>query len=230
MQALKVVFRFRSPLMVDSEHPLHLDAVLSFALMKELEENESANPWQESLDLSNILEKTEGTPWVWKASQIEFRSGMAPFLSTHLMTNMIRRSDPERTYADLGYAWETSRTVGPAFKVDTRSGQQRGYQWLAASRWIREATAWAIGDIDAVRHYLSFIKFLGKQGRNGYGQISEVSVDPVTQDVENENWKKRCLPEGIPGLPGIVYEPSFETARPPYWRRTERERVLVPVI
>lgn len=230
MDPMKVSFRFRSPVLVDSEHPVHLDALLSYGLMRDLEEMGTPNPWDESLDLSEIFEKTEGIPWVWKASQLEFVSGMAPFFATHLMTNMIRRCDPEQVYSDLGHVWESGRKVGQAFKIDTRSGQQRGYQWLAASRWITEATAWAVGDIDAVRHYLGFVDFIGKQGRNGYGRISEIIVDPVVQEVEKENWKRRCLPEEILGLPGIIYEPALATIRPPYWRRTERERVLVPVI
>lgn len=230
MNPLKVSFRFRSPVLVDSEHPIHLDGLLSYGLMREMEEMESSNPWEESLDLSEILEKTDGTPWVWKASQLEFVSGMAPFSATHLMTNMIRRCDPEQVYADLGQVWESGRKIGPAYKVDSRSGQQRGYQWLAASQWIKEATAWAIGDIDAVRHYLGFVEFVGKQGRNGYGRISEISVEPVVAESEKENWKRRCLPEEIPGLTGINYEPALTTIRPPYWRRTDRQRVLVPVI
>lgn len=229
MEALEITFRFGSPVLVDSEYPIHLDALLAYGVMKDAENLGEEDPWVIAEDLSACLERTAGDPWVWKASRLLFTPARGRQL--YDMTNMIRRSEPERYYEDhmAGY-WESRRRMNPeTFTINTRSGQQRAYQWYAASRWMKEAKAWAIGDLEAVRYYLGFVSHVGKMGRNGYGRVAALGVEPAPADAA-DNWKLRCLPVGEAGKSGVQYEPVSACLHPPYWRRTARRKVLEPLV
>lgn len=231
MVPFKVTFRFAAPVLRDSEQPIHLDALIAYAAMKDHEEIGAENPWREADDLSGYLDKTPGKQWVWKASMVMF----AP-VSARQWVNQIRRADPERYYNDLGKYWvgrgkQNVLGINPeTFKIDTRSGRQRGYQWLTAVQWMDAATAWGVGDIDAVRYALEeHITHIGKKGVNGYGRIASVEVIAAPAD-EADNWMLRVLPESANGKPGIQYEPVLATLRAPYWRKLNRVMALEPVV
>jgi CRISPR type IV-associated protein Csf3 len=242
MKPFKVTFKFMAPVLRDSEYPIHLDSLIAYLNMKELETFGDENPWQSSNNLSFVLDKTDGDDWVWKASALTFVPAAA-----RMFSNMIRKSEPEQYLDDLlsGF-WKGGRDsveygVNPdTFTIDTRSGQQRGYQWLTAFQWIESAVAWGVGDIDEARRLLSGfnclgekcgngIEYLGKKGGNGFGRISEVIVEEACED-EADNWMLRVLPLGSTGKDGILYEPVQACLRAPYWRKTNRVMALEPLI
>lgn len=45
MQPIKINFELAAPLLIDSECPIHFDALIAYAVSKELEESGHANPW-----------------------------------------------------------------------------------------------------------------------------------------------------------------------------------------
>ena len=230
MQALKVAFKLESPLFMDSDYPVHLDALLAYAVVQEMENEGGDDCWAQSdTALESVLAKSEGQEWVWKASKLFVQAD-----SSIMFANQIRKSDPEMYFNDL--CTETSplgvfvtgfmksgeaRKINPStFGINTASGQERGYQWLTASRWTKEVTAYAVGNIDAVQYYLdSYIKYLGKVGRNGFGRVASIAVAP--HDCE-EDWRLRVLPVGEPGKAGCTYAPVQACLRAPYWRKTDR--------
>ena len=230
MQALKVTFKLASPLFLDSEYPIHLDALLAFALVQELEDKGDDDCWAKADEaLSPVLARSVGEEWVWKASKLF----MSP-VSSILLSNQIRRSDPEMYFDDFhsesnpSGVWVSGfmksgadRLINPdTFKINTASGQQRGYQWLAASQWVSEITAYAVGDIVAVEYYLNtYIHHIGKVGRNGFGRVSSVEVVPHACE---DDWRLRVLPLGERGKAGAVYAPVQACIRAPYWRKTDR--------
>lgn len=231
MRPLKVVFHFGSPLLVDSERPVHLDALIASAVAAEAETMGNEDAWRAAEDLSEYLEKAvHENGWVWKASALQFEphercDGLfVPF-------NMVRRSDPARYYDDLDRGlWGSERKVNPAtFKIDTASGQQRGYQWVAQARWIKSATAWAVGDIEALQDALTHIDHVGKMGRNGFGRVSSLNVAPADAG-EADRWMLRTLPDGMPGMDGMQYEPVQACLRAPYWRKTNRVMARDPIV
>lgn len=234
MEPFKVTFKLSAPVLRDSEYPVHLDALIAFAVMREHEDNVVAagtSPWKEAEDLSAFLERTTGENWVWKASALQFNPD-----GRRLWVNNVRRADPERYFEDLGTYWVgrgKKNDLGinlETFKIDTRSGQQRGYQWFSGVQWMKEVVAWGVGDIQSVQDLLSRqITHLGKKGSNGYGVVSSVEVVPAPPQ-ESDNWMLRILPDGMDGKPGVQYEPVIACVRAPYWRKTDRVMALEPMV
>jgi len=174
MEPLKVTFTFSTPILIDSEYPIHMDAIIASAVCRFAESMGSDNPWRDADDLSDYLDKSSSDNWVWKASRLIFTP-----MSGIIFQNQIRKSDPDRYFNDLGKYWSGKKpsddrplgSINPdTFKIDTRSGQQRGYQWLNASQWVSKAEAWVIGDKEALEDLLKSITHIGKMGRNDYGR------------------------------------------------------------
>ncbi|MBU2786268.1 hypothetical protein HAP93_10930 [Acidithiobacillus ferriphilus] len=227
MEAIEITFRLGSNILVDSEHPVHLDALVAYGVMREAEIQGCDDPWRAADDLSECLDRTDGDPWVWKASRLDMParlSGMGVFQ----MTNMVRKSEPERFYDALDAGdWESQRQIRGSFTIDTQSGQYRGYQWYAISRSVPEVKAWAIGDYDALEYYLRHVTHIGKMGRNGYGNVTGIELAAC---VDTEAWRLRCLPTDMAGKPGVRYEAAYGCLRPPYWRKTRQEVVREPMV
>lgn len=231
MDPFKVTFTFLAPIFVDSEYPLHLDALIAYAVMRDAEKMGAEDPWREAEDLSVCLARTNGEEWVWKASRLVFTP-----LTGFMFTNMVRRALIEQAYDDLGKFWIGGRVNEKqpmginehSTPIKSDSGQQRGYQLLTVSQWVQTAEAWGVGEIEAVRYYLNTIRYIGKQGRNGYGQIKSIVVEPCPEG--NEKWRLRNLPEKETGLKNTSYEPVISNLRPPYWKKTTRSIIKEPMI
>lgn len=231
MEALKVTLYLSSPLLIDSEYPMHLDAIIASVVCKQAEANGSATPWTDADDLSLYLDKTTGDNWVWKASRLMFTP-----LTGISFQNQIRKSDPDRYFDDLGVYWAGRKfseerplgSINPnSFKIDTRSGQERGYLWLTASQHMSKAEAWVIGDKDAIEDALSSITHIGKMNRNDYGRVDGFTVETTT---EVDKWAIRMLPLEYPGMDGVEYAEVNNCLRAPYWKDINRRQVKEPIV
>lgn len=230
MSPLKITIKLGAPLVIDSEAPLHLDALVAAMLCERYESEGREDAWTDSADLGDFLETAQyPSGWVWKASAVQFKpTKNVPQLFSQ--QNTIRRSDPDAFYdAHLRVDWTEERTLNPTtWKVDTASGQLRGYQWLIRTRMVDEAVAWAVGDKHALTGLLSNLRHLGKIRRNGFGRVKSVAIEDASME-ESDNWMLRTLPEGAAGLPGVEYAKVVATLRAPYWRKTNRVVALEPV-
>ena len=236
MHPLKITFKFAAPLLVDSDHATHLDAVVAYAVSQEHESHGPADAWAASADLSAIFERQENAArpddWLWKASAIQMN-----YTGPIQWVNHVRKCEPERFYDDVGVYWAGTGVSGDErgirsperFYIDGGSGHQRGYQWLRPTRWAREATAWAVADEAALEHYLATIPGIGKKGSNGWGRIESFEICGAGED-EIENWRLRTLAEGIDGKAGVEYAPSLACVRAPYWQRLSRVSAKEPLI
>lgn len=237
MQALKITFRFSAPVLRDSEQPIHLDALIASAVMRESEElAPEENAWRAADDLSAILGRTTGDQWVWKASMLMFKP-----IKDIEWVNQIRKCEPERWYDDAGAAWvgkgkQNELGIRPTtFGIDPNSGHNRGYQMITVTQWMSEAVAWAVGDKEALEHYLGMIEHVGKKTANGYGRVarsqehSGLTVEDALPE-EADNWLLRTLPTGQAGKPGVQYEPVMQCLRAPYWRKLDRVIALEPIV
>ena len=231
MQPLKVTFAMRSPVVVDSERPFHLDALLASCVCEEAQSLGSDNAWAAADDLSSYLERASfDNDWVWKASALQcIAPAGLPFVLSQL--NMLRRSNPESVYDALDRGdWESARKINPGtWKIDTASGQHRTYQWIAQLRHVSHMTAWCVGDEHAIRDALSRVAFIGKMRRNGFGRVGAVTVEAAPA-TERDHWMLRVLPQGATGLPGTAYEPVVSPLRAPYWRKTAAVIAQEPLI
>ena len=231
MSPLKIIFKMGAPLVIDSEAPLHLDALVAAMLCERYEREGHDDAWTASANLGDFLEQAHyPSGWVWKASAVQFKpTHNVPLLFSQ--QNTIRRSDPDAFYdAHLRVDWTEERALNPTtWKVDTASGQLRGYQWLVRTRMVDEAVAWAVGDKKALTDILSNLRQLGKVRRNGFGRVRSVTVEHASTE-EADNWMLRTLPEGAVGLPGVNYANVVATLRAPYWRKTNRVVALEPIL
>lgn len=231
MEPLKVTFTFSAPVFIDSEYPIHLDALVAASVCREWQSS-GEDAWKMADDLSAYLDRSSGDDWVWMASKLVFTQA-----SGIMFQNMIRKSDPARYFEDLGRHWEglhvsEAKPLGikpETFAINTGSGQQRGYQWLSASQWMEKAEAWAVGDKDALLDCLSKLEFVGKVGRNGYGRIKSITVEDAPVG-EVENWRLRVLPSDEIGLAGVQYKPVDSCLRAPYWKKLNRVIAKEPLM
>lgn len=221
-EPFKVTFRFRSPMVLESEYPIHLDALLAWCITQEEKDVEEHESWAFAEELSPWLSSEENEHgMVWKASRLLFTPSRE-----RSQFNMIRRADPEVFLADYDAGrFSVKRQIS---YLDTRSGQYRAYQLLIPYQWMEKAEAWGVGDIGGVRDLLSHLVNIGKQARNGFGLIESITVEPCPGAAEL--WRLRVLPEGVPGAPGVDYVPAMHCLSPPYWRKTNRVFAMEPVI
>lgn len=222
MTPIKVVFRFSSPVVVDSEYPIHLDALLAWARVNEAEEAKATSPWLLQDDLP-LARAGNGDDWVWQASRLCFTAA-AP----RQIVNQQRKCDPERYYRDHkeGY-WRATRSDKPP-TINPLSGQFRAYQFYVSTQWMDRAEAWCVGDIDRVRRLLSRITHVGKMGRNGFGLISSLEIE--IDDSAHEAWKLRALPKDVEGISNVPYVSALTPPRAPYWEKTRRIVMREPVL
>jgi len=219
VEPLKVTFTFTSPVVRDSEFPLHLDALIAWCVSEEAQSVGSSNPWKDAENLEHVLEKAHAPDgqWVWKASVLSF----TPRSERHLM-NMIRKCDPlfyMKGY-DSGLIEGRSRSG-----INSGSGQERAYQFLMPYQWMECAEAWCIGDQEELEDLLKLLPAVGKLSRNGFGAINKVVVE---EDRDAERlWQRRVVPPGLEGQ-GIEYFPVKQCIRAPYWRKQNQVSALEP--
>jgi CRISPR type IV-associated protein Csf3 len=222
MVPFKVTFTLTSPVVTDSEYPVHLDALLAWAEADEAEAFGQDNPWELADDLSHLLDSEgEGDHLVWKASILRFTPA-----SEKLPINMTRKCNPEDYLRDLDRgAFKPKRSLT---RVNTRSGQLRAFKFYALCQWMEKVEAWGVGDLDLVRERLGRLHNIGKLARNGFGMIREVVVEPC--DEAAELWRVRVLPKGIKGAKGVHYAPGLHCLRAPYWKKINQVEALEPIV
>lgn len=221
MTPLKVTFRFASPLARDSDHPIYLDALLAWARVNEAEALKHPDPWPLQSDLP--LERAGGgEDWVWQASRLEFEPA-----GPRQIVSALRKCDPDRFYRDFQQKfWVPSRGNTPPV-INTDSGQLRAYQYFYPVQWMEKAEAWCVGDEDRVRLLLNRLHHLGKLGRNGYGLIQSITVEPDPSALTL--WRLRTLPSDVEGSPGVAYGAVLAPPRAPYWEKRHRVMLREPI-
>jgi CRISPR type IV-associated protein Csf3 len=240
MQPTKITFRFASPVVVDSEYPIHLDALLAAAVVKEAEGNGLENAWSQGDVLPLATYANNISNWGWKASRLIFTPA-AP----RELVNMQRKSDPEAFYRDFDEGlWgfpaaasnkKTQDNDGSVAlldktppKINTQSGQFRAYQYYVSTQWMEKAEAWCICDKAEVSRLLNTLTHVGKMGRNGWGLISGITVEKCPE--AEIKWALRVLPPEVEGVEGVDYAPVMSPPRAPYWKKQACVEMREPVV
>lgn len=222
MEPLKVTFSFTSPVVIDSEYPIHLDALLAWCVADEATSLGSENAWSAAEDLSYLLEsEASQNGWVWKASALKFTPK-----SEKIMMNMIRRCDP-LIYMD-GFDRDRIEVRRKRNIINSASGQERAYQFLMPYQWMEKAEAWCVGDQEMISEALSRLTCVGKLGRNGFGSLRSFSVEKDSS--ADMRWRMRVLPEGMAGADDVQYMPALQCLRAPYWKKTNRVMAREPIL
>lgn len=219
---LKIVMTLGSPIYATGQ-PLHLDALLSYLRIRH-EPGQSHGPhaaaWEPgeadepSLPLDRIR---DGSRWWWRASAVEINgAGSRQFWG--------KRFDREHL-AEIA--------MGKATQVVTSLGPLKDMKVPVEAVFLPSLTWYAVGERSRVYDGLRRLRFLGKKGSQGYGEITSLSVERVEVDLADfaSDWVRidggtsrpaRNLPAEWSRRHGLQVDGEITAPlRPPYWRRSE---------
>src|SRR5450830_952453 len=220
MVPLRITFTFCTPVVIESEHPIHFDGLLASCVAQEAEAFGSETAWADADDLSHLLERTdedENGQWVWKASKLVFE----PASQKHF-NSMVRRAEPE-AYMQ---AQDDGLIVSRRAYLSTGSGHEKAYFLHHTYQWMKSATAWCIGDPVEIEQALQRIQSIGKMGRNGFGAVDKLEVVVTDQDTK---WLNRIMPKGHARSADFTYIPAMRRLHAPYWKKEATTEVMLPV-
>lgn len=231
MKPLRLTWRLSSPI-ATSGYPIHLDALVAFALTSkklQLLDDEPGDREDQQTTIRELarelpLQKAErGGDFVWKASALKPTEGST---TGHGMRFWTRRTDAV-DYADtfkrgLLHLRADPENLKPySMVIDTNRGLlKNGYKFYPVKS-IAELEAWCIGDPDALQELLdpaagSPIASIGARGRSGHGLISSFSM--VEDRRAEDLWSQRAMPWTYPG----AVEMEIAT-KPPYWDQGNKQ-------
>jgi CRISPR type IV-associated protein Csf3 len=205
MTPFHVTWRLSQPVCL-GDRPLHLDALLAWARVREAVRSgmtaQEALKAQEELPLERAV---KGDSQVWKASALMFK-----FRSTPFLVQMTRRTSPEELAFARSRIMTTRRNM-----ITQGTGPFKDYDLRITCQWVDYVEAYGVGDIAAVGLLLKRVSALGKLTRNGWGTAYDMQIAPDGE--AQEKWCYRTLPSVFertewhyPGIGGV---------KPPYWRR-----------
>jgi len=229
MQPLKLTWTVVE--MGEPAHPIHLDALVSYAMSRDEIRRGRAKPEMTERELSDSLvlplERAKRVrAWCWKASVLipdqVWATGMRLWtrkVDPVSITNEVRQGSVElgdRAYLQENHGAERSRaTLKPyAGKIDTVRGELKQYYKFVPTRNVSALTAWCVGDEDALTHLLDphtgYITHIGPRIRLGLGRVLSFSIVP--DESAATRWQLRASP--------WAYDNAVEmplAVHPPYW-------------
>lgn len=236
LRPLKVTFLLDTPMMV-SAYPIHLDALVAFAMTKSAIAGMNMEALPDSCIRALAAElpferQGQGEEWVWKASALipEVEGEQ----SVRMWTRKTNTSDFAAKVAsgvmDISARTKNALASGVMYAgaIDTSRGLLKNQFEFYPVKEIFQLTAWCIGDIDLIDYLLApesgLITHLGKRGRIGHGRIRSVEVEE--HPLAEERWKIRVLP----WAESEAYVPIHAACRAPYWAIENRQAAFVPIV
>lgn len=208
--ALRVVFELNRPMRIP-ENPIHLDALLAWAVVDEATEAGHPDPW--SLQHELPLERhssANASQWCWKASMLVARP-----TSIQFMANRTRGQD------GLLISKAMDVLAAPPNTLPQGSGRYKQFLLSDPLQWVSALTAWCIStDRDRLESLLRRVRHIGKLRAIGAGRVSNLEIHP---GEDAGQWMCRAMPEPMPG-----YLPVHGALRPPYWDRSARSITYLP--
>ncbi|WP_420213420.1 type IV CRISPR-associated protein Csf3 (plasmid) [Burkholderia aenigmatica] len=219
MVPLKLTWTLATP-MVAGAHPLHLDALIAFAITEEglralgKDARDHRTLFEFAQSPLPLEREQRGDAWCWKASAITPDGDPGP----HSMRFWTRKTDAY----DMARRIESGQIEGRyrfplkpyAYKVDTVRGLFKQQFKFFPVRQVARLQAWCIGDEDRLLDLLApesgYVTHLGGKGRMGYGRIASFHIERDSD--ASERWKRRVLPWPHDGA-----ELVRMATRPPYW-------------
>jgi CRISPR type IV-associated protein Csf3 len=189
-----------------------LDSILAFAAVDAAQADGASDySAQESLPLARI---GDGADWVWQASALHITYAADP--TTVSMARPFQYFD---WVSDMGTAW--ARTKKNA--ISQGSGPMKAFLMKQNIAWVRQCTAWCVGERDQVASLLEGLNAIGPLVRNGWGRIAEVKV--VSDPDGATRWNRRILPLSLSAHKTDEHALGTSVLRAPYWERSREQEV-----
>lgn len=214
---IKIQWELIRPKACVNDSPIHLDDLLAWAVVdRERQAGRGDDPGLYSAAQHLPLAKHETMGNVWMASMLTFEVRGPIFFMP-----MVKRFDLEQFVINNGLLYTLKMQT-----INSAGGRFKAYDMRVPLQWCTSATAYCIGDREEIKKLLSRVSNLGKFGRHNLGLVKSFTIeeDPEAQD----KWRYRALPllDVNNVLPG--YAAAWGRAWPPYWLRTDRQRIQVP--
>jgi CRISPR type IV-associated protein Csf3 len=232
MEPLKITFNLVGD-MVYPTMPLHLDALLAYAVTQDnlvtLDEGASHEDLLALGDNLPIERHIQDGKWVYKASALMPDDNMTHsryfFTQRQDLDDMVRRAAKGEVH--LGrYKGEPLEPMSHKMKLDLTRGPQRNLLGYYSTTSISRLVAYCVADKEFLEEYLiesGWITHIGSRRRQGHGQISNVKIE--SDPNANELWKKRVKPFALDDSD----TPIFATCSPPYWDKTKKQSAFIPI-
>lgn len=233
MEPLKITFTLAND-MVYPAMPLHLDALLAYAVTQDnlvtLGDNPSPDDLLALSEDMPIAKHEQDGQWVYKAS------ALAPEgLMTHSRHFFTQRQDPAKMAALIvngkvqynRYKGEALPPLSHKMKLDLTRGAQRNLLGYYSITNVPTMTAYCVADRDFVEEYLidsGWITHIGGRRRQGLGRLARVDIE--TCDAAQTLWQNRVKPFAL-------HEddtPIIATCRPPYWEKANQQPAFIPAL
>lgn len=222
---------------VPPPYPLHLDAVLAYAVTQrdllDIEENPTVEALRllgEQLPLAKF--ELEGE-WVWQASAIVPESFVMN--DSRFFTQRRDKADYAEAVRDGSVQHGRHRHYAPMtpyqYQIDTQRGVHRNLlgfypvQRPMDGSACLKLVAWCVGDKDLIEDILQSDRcptHLGARRRSGHGRIESVTVEELIE--AKEGWKLRVRP-----WPFSENDAPVQAAwRAPYWAVENKGQAFMP--
>lgn len=216
-QPLRITIHLRGPYVKD-DHPRHLDALLSAMRVKqaEAEHGEGINPRDYHHDLP-LAKHEDAGGWVFKASALLATDKLASetWMQTGRMS--VETAAEHRASGFLVLNSTKPNLAGGHFKISLYH-----LNLVTSSSLV----SYAVGDAEAVRNLLKGCRQVGARRGVGFGQVTSIDVDVVS---ESEcNWQHRHMPLGEDGKALDGYSLAYDGLQAPYWDKALHQKVQVP--
>ena len=228
MEPLKITFKLGG-MMVMPSNPIHLDALIAYAVTQErLPELEfEPRPISSLADELPIEKYAQDGDWCWKASAL-MPNSVIERSSRHYTQRIDQEAYAEATHGGFiqaGRQRGEMKRMSHAIKIDTFRGSQRNLLGFYRTARVDELSGYIIGDKEQITYYLKesdLITHIGPRRRQGHGKIVDVIIE--NDPTAFENWKVRVRPFRLLDEDVDV----MATTRPPYFDKTLMQPAFIP--
>lgn len=234
MKALRVDFNLVTAVSGMSM-PLHLDALLAYAVTQEhLQSNPDCTDKKSIRSLGENLplaKAEDGDMWCWKSSAL-----VAEATLQHEMRMWTRKTDAEvmATMLADGSLQRKRALKFPleplSVKIDTQRGALKNHFQFIPVRHVKKFSAYCIGDADRIYDLLqTYVTHIGARGRTGFGRIAQEdggtiqSIYVEEDESANQMWQHRVMPWALDG-----YVPIQAAHKAPYWAAENKAISFIP--
>lgn len=200
MKNLEITFYLDGTgIIMDPNEPLHLDALLAWALIGNYINLDNIGKSDKPYDCPLPLEKWEiNGHWGWKASALF--PGEYQYESIQYWRKKFRQKRIEKMKGS----------------VNTVQGIYREHNVPMCLLLTEKMVCYAVGDKEKIEEALKEIRYLGKKTAYGKGKIIKIKVESCDDDYSMEKDGKTM--RWLPRKKGS----RCVRCRPPYWNRIDR--------